>query len=273
MTARAMILGSLLCFGSLVACAADAPSPAMQTPTTDAKSPAPLAGMSPKSVQLHAADDVTVFGDYYPVANPKALILLFHQAGSNRSEYASIAPRLAKAGYSALAIDQRSGGDMFGADNATVAKLGKSADYLDAEQDLEAALAWARADGRDAPVLVWGSSYSAALVFLLAAGHPDDVAGVLAFSPGEYLGQPRLVRDAAAKVTAPVYITSAKDDEEIASGRAILDAVAATTKTQFVPAVAGVHGSSTLREDRDPKGMQENWDAVMAFLDNLPLSK
>ena len=36
-------------------------------------------------------------------------------------------------------------------------------------------------------ILVWGSSYSAALVFLLAAEHQDEIKAILAFSPGEYL--------------------------------------------------------------------------------------
>ncbi len=69
---------------------------------------------APTAVQLKAADGVTVFGSYYRAERPKALILLFHQAGSSKDEYATIAPRLTAAGYSALAIDQRSGGSLFG---------------------------------------------------------------------------------------------------------------------------------------------------------------
>ena len=44
-------------------------------------------------VGLTASDGVKVYGDFYPAA-PKsdAYILLFHQAGSNRGEYAPIAP-------------------------------------------------------------------------------------------------------------------------------------------------------------------------------------
>lgn len=222
-------------------------------------------------VQLKSADGVMVFGDYYAAPQPKALILLFHQAGSNRSEYDTIAPRLVEAGYSALAIDQRSGGGMFGADNVTAARYGREAEYINALPDLEAALAWAHSDVRGAsaaalPVIAWGSSYSAALVFLLAAKHPGQVAAVMAFSPGEYLGKPRLVRDAAARVIAPVFVTSAKDVGEIAAAKAIVDAAGSTTKTQFVPRVAGVHGASTLRQDRDPEGAAENWTAVMEFL-------
>jgi dienelactone hydrolase len=218
-------------------------------------------------VVLTASDGVKVYGDFYPAASKSApYILLFHQAGSNREEYAPIAPRLVKLGFNCLAIDQRSGGGMWGRENETAQHLGHSAEYLDALADIEAALAWARSSGRNGKVLVWGSSYSAALVFLLTAKHGDEIAGVLSFSPGEYLGSPHLVRDAAAKVTVPIFVTSAKDAEEIAAAKAILAASPSQSKTQFVPQIAGVHGSSTLRADRNKAGEAENWQAVETFL-------
>lgn len=220
-------------------------------------------------LSLEAADGVKLFADWYPAPQPKALILLFHQAGSNRGEYATIAPRLVAEGYSALAIDQRSGGTLFGQSNETVARLGRSADYVSAEQDLEAALAWARQRAGGRPIVLCGSSYSAALVFLVAAKHRGELAGVLAFSPGEYLGSPDRVRKAAAGVGVPVFITSAKDAEEVAEARRIFVAVGSGTKTQFVPLQGGVHGASTLREDRNPRGAAENWAAVLAFLRTL----
>jgi dienelactone hydrolase len=218
-------------------------------------------------VTLTASDGVKVYGDFYPAASKSAsYILLFHQAGSNRAEYAPIAPRLVKLGFNCLAIDQRSGGDMFGQTNETVAHIGHNGDYLDALKDMEAALAWARARNHDAKVLVWGSSYSASLVFLLAAKHPDEIAAVLAFSPGEYLKDKHGVRDAAAHVSIPIFVTSAKDAEEIDAAKSIIAASPSKEKTQFIPKVAGVHGSSTLRADRNPAGEAENWTAVVAFL-------
>lgn len=214
-------------------------------------------------VRLTAADGVTVFATLYAVKDPKAVILLFHQAGSGKGEYATIAPKLVAMGYSALAIDQRSGGNLFGR-NETAAALGREASYLDAKADLQAALDWATPQGK--PVILWGSSYSSALVFLVAAENPGKVAGVMSFSPGEYLGGPHVVRDAAARVTVPVYVTSAKDSGEIAAARAIVAAVATSDKVQFLPGIAGVHGSSTLIADRNPRGAEQNWQAVSVFL-------
>ena len=215
---------------------------------------------------LKAADGVTVFGtEYAATGKAKATILLFHQAGSNAAEYAEIAPRLVKDGFDAIAIDQRSGGTMFGRANKTVKKLGYSADYLTALPDLAAALAYAGKKKPGQPIIIWGSSYSASLVFLLAAKHPADIAAVLAFSPGEYFDGQASIAAAAAKVNVPVFVTSASSGGEVEEARAILAAVPAVFKEQFVPK-KGVHGSSTLLKARNPDGRDKIWSAVEAFL-------
>jgi dienelactone hydrolase len=220
-----------------------------------------------EEITLTAADGVKVFGTLSRAeAKSPPFILLFHMAGSNRTEYAPIVPKLTAAGYSVLAIDQRSGGSNFGAKNKTVDILGRSTSYGDALKDLEAALAWAKPNAVGAPVIVWGSSYSAALVFLLAAAHPKDVSGVLSFSPGEYLGDSTQLQTAAAKVTVPVFITQAKDSGEVSAAKSILTAVAAAEKSQFVPKAGGVHGSSSLRDDANKSGATEYWTAVNTFL-------
>jgi dienelactone hydrolase len=156
-------------------------------------------------ITLTAVDGVTVHGRLYKAERPRALILLFHQAGSSKDEYATIAPRLVKAGYSALAIDQRSGDGLFGP-NETAAGLGRKAEYLDALPDLQSALDWAQK--QKVPIILWGSSYSSALIFPLAAADPEGIVALLSFSPGEYFDDSHLIRTAAAKVTAPVFIAS-----------------------------------------------------------------
>ncbi|HEV2297002.1 MAG TPA: alpha/beta fold hydrolase [Candidatus Acidoferrales bacterium] len=219
-------------------------------------------------VSFAASDGMKIHAVYYPGSSASApIILLFHQASSNYWEYAPIAPRLVSAGFSCLAIDQRSGDDMWGHKNETAAQLNHPVGYLDALPDLEAAFAWARKQDPSRKVIVWGSSYSSSLVFVLAAKHPDEIAGLLAFSPGEYFDNDHLIRDAAAKVNIPVFVDSAKDAKEEDAARSILDAVPDTKdKVQFVPQIAGVHGASTLRDDRNPRGAAENWSGVLGFL-------
>ena len=212
-------------------------------------------------VTFSASDGVTVHADYQGQGK-QPLIVLFHQAGSNLHEYDPIVPRLHDLGFDTLAVSQRSGGARFGGANETAKGVGGDPDYLAAYPDMEAALAFAR--GKSGQVVVWGSSYSSALVFKLASEHPKGVVGVLSFSPGEYFGSAFSVKMAAAKVAAPVFVTSASDAGEISAAKAIVAAVQGQV-TQFAPK-RGVHGSSTLRSDENPKGEAENWAAVEAFL-------
>ena len=223
------------------------------------------AGAEP--IELTAADGVRVHAELWPAPGPKPpLVVAFHQAGSSSAEYAPLAPRLVQAGFSVLAVDQRSGGDAFGGRNRTAAAFTNELAYEAALPDLEAALAWAKGRAGGAPVIVWGSSYSAALVFLLAAKHPADVAAVVAYSPAEYLDDKKAVRAAAAKVEVPVYIDQASSADEIDASAAILRAVKGKVKTQTVSKSPSVHGSATLRADANPKGAEAHWAAVLKFL-------
>jgi alpha-beta hydrolase superfamily lysophospholipase len=215
---------------------------------------------APTEVNYKATDSINVYADYTAVNKSRATIILFHQANGSRLEYEKIAPRLNTLGFSTLAVDQRSGGSEFGGINKTAAQV-SSVGFLGALPDLEASLKYAKTTLKAPKVIIWGSSYSSALVFLLAAKNPKDVAGLLAFSPDEYLGQPNLVRDAAKKVTAPVFITSAAS--EVSAAKAIFNATSSKNKTQFIPKGVGKHGSSVLS---NPLTGTEYWVAVEKFL-------
>lgn len=228
----------------------------------------PLSAQTP--VQFKTSDGVTIYGAYYEVRNAKGpVILLFHQGGANRYEYATIAPKLAAAGFTCLAIDQRWGGMMWGHSNETVKKLGHgesdTSDVTGLEADLEGALTWARKKNPGRKFILWGSSYSSSLVFVVAAEHPRDIAGVLAFSPGEYFRNPTMVRDAAAKVLVPVFITSENEAANLAYATQVFDAAGSRHKVHYSAKYA-VHGSSTLLADRNPKGAAVTWQVVMKFL-------
>ncbi len=219
--------------------------------------------------ELRAADGLLISAEFRAAqARRRGTILLFHQAGSSLAEYSTIAPELARRGFDTLATDQRSGGENWGRRNATAARLGANPGFMAALQDLQAALAWARQRDPSGRVLVWGSSYSASLVFLLAAS--PAVSAVLAFSPGEYL-RGTSVRAAAAQVRCPVFVTSSSTANEEAAAEAILAATQGAPKRQF-RARPGQHGSSTLRADSNPggaAGAAAVWVAVNAFLDEV----
>ena len=223
-----------------------------------------LAIAAGNEVTYKAADGLTVNADSQPAqGKSRGLIALFHQADANRFEYEKIAPKLNAMGFATLAVDQRSGGNMFGGTNKTAAQV-KGASYLDTLPDLQASVRYAKDTLKAKRILIWGSSYSSALVFLVAA-NDKDVAGVLAFSPDEYLAKPTMVRDAAKNVRVPVFITSTGSEADAA--KQILMAIASTDKTQFIPKGIGAHGSSILSNSLSQK---EFWGAVEQFLNKFP---
>jgi dienelactone hydrolase len=233
-------------------------------PTQNAAAQVQAAAAQP--VTLKASDGVTIHGLFYKTPKPGALILLFHQAGSSKDEFATIAPQLVNAGYSALAIDQRSGDGMFGT-NETAAGLKRKAGYLEARPDLKAALDWARQ--QKLPIILWGSSYSSSLIFPLAASDPQGIVALLAFSPGEYFDDKQMIRSASAKVKVPVFLASANTKEETGEADPIMAALPKSDRNvRFVPA-HGVHGSSMLIPARNRAGAEENMRAVLAFLDKV----
>lgn len=214
-------------------------------------------------VSFTASDGIRVYGNFQKAdGTPRGTILLFHMAGSNRGEYAPLAPVLNKAGFATLAIDQRSGDTLWGQANQTVAGTSKDYDFADVLPDLEAAIAYGKMQ-KSGPIAIWGSSYSSALVFVVAARHPE-VKALLAFSPAEYI-RGLSIAEAASRLKIPVFITSAPNSDEIASAKLLAAAVPNGLAEQYIPK-HGVHGSSTLRSDRNPSGAKENWAAVMAFL-------
>ncbi len=223
------------------------------------------------TIRFPSEDGLEITADLYRAQESKGpFIILYHRAGWSRGEYREIAPRLVELGYNCLAVDQRSGYAINGVVNETAmraARAGKPMDFLAAYQDMEAALEYARKKLGAKEIVLWGSSYSASLVLLLAAHHPDEVRAVLAFSPGEYFAKfgksPHLIRDGVRGLRTPCLITSAKGEAE--RWRSIFEAIPAGAKESFLPArAAGAHGSQALW--RSTPGSGEYWQAVVGFL-------
>ena len=126
-----------------------------------------------KEVDFPTAGGIQAHADLYlPKKKVSTLIILFHQAGWSRGEYREIAPKLVAQGYQVLAVDQRSGNAVNGVPNETHRRANEKkagTNYLDAYADLQAALKYATHRLKAKRIIVWGSSYSASLVFRLAA--------------------------------------------------------------------------------------------------------
>ena len=222
-----------------------------------------------KSVDFPTAGGIQGRADVYANKNEAAtLILLFHQAGWSRGEYREIAPKLVEAGYRVMAVDQRSGGTVNSVQNEThyrATRMGLARSYLDAYVDMTAALAYARKELKAQRIIVWGSSYSSSLVFRLAAEHPQNVVGVMAFSPGEYFKKEgaNYIRAFAKRVKQPVFVTSSKKEREVA--KPIFDASPAKRKILFTPASKGQHGSRALWNKWTDHDVY--WASVNGFLE------
>lgn len=223
----------------------------------------------PKAVSFKSKDGLKISGQLYEVGKDKPVILLCHQAGYNKYEYADIAPKLNQLGYNCLAIDQRSGGEFADHQNATfneAAEQGiQNIDFVDAQQDMEAAVDFLYKKYKK-PVTVWGSSYSSSLALFIAAEH-EKVKAALAFSPGNYFGKARPpLAEVLPKLDKPFFITSSK--AEAGEIKKHLKGVALSgSSVHFVPESDGFHGSKALWTGQE--GAEEYWEAVKEFLEKI----
>lgn len=258
-------IGLLVCL--LLGCNGAQISPEASTPAAKVTT---LSGSSTfETIEFPSADGLLITADVY-VRHPESapFIVLCHQAGWSRGEYREIAPKLNALGFNCMSIDQRSGKVVNDVPNQTAQRAAVKrlpGEYHDALPDIRAALAYARKNYAQGEVLLWGSSYSAALALVVAATASPQPAGVLLFAPGEYFpkqGSDFVARH-ARKYTGPVFITSSKKEQ--GQWNVIRVNIANQQALQtFVPKTAGNHGSRALWAQFPDHGAY--WDAVERFL-------
>ena len=226
-----------------------------------------------KEISFPSKDGITITADLYLSHDKTApFIVLFHQARSSRGEYLEIAPRLNNLGYNCMAVDLRSGYENNGVRNSTVLsaeKAMKPTTYIDTYQDIEAAVDYAKNYFTEGKIIIWGSSYSSALVLRYAGDNPDAVDGILAFSPGEYFKSQgksaTYIAEGAKNITKPVFITSAKNEK--GSWWNIYEAIPGEIKEYYLPTMAGNHGSKALWNQFGDS--LRYWDVVEDFLEKF----
>jgi dienelactone hydrolase len=223
-----------------------------------------------KTIQFPTSDKLKVTADLYtPNAATAPFIILFHQANYSRGEYVEIAPRLNKLGFNCMAVDLRSGDGINNVVNETF-KLADSlrmeTRYTDAYTDIRAAVSYVKKNYPGSKIILFGSSFSASLAIKMASEYPLGISGVVAFSPGEYFAKfgwnREIIKISAAKVTCPVFIASAANEQE--SWKAIYDAIPGQNKVSFVPASGGIHGAKTLWSTFPDN--EAYWKALSSFL-------
>ncbi len=224
-----------------------------------------------QTITFNSKDKIEITADLYMTENTNApIILLFHQAASSRGEYLTIAPKLNELGFNCMAIDQRSGGSSNDVSNETFLRAlteDKLLGYEDAYIDLEAALGFVKRKIKPSKIIVWGSSYSALLVFPLAENYAKDIDGILAFSPAEYFAfNNKSLLEYGKNINCPVFITSSKSESD--GWKELFDVLPSEKKIGFIPELDGFHGSRALWES--PEGDEEEyWTAVKKFLSEI----
>ncbi len=223
-----------------------------------------------KTIVFKSSDSVQVTADLYIKHKSKnPFIILFHQAGWSRGEYIEIAPKLNELGYNVMAIDQRSGEVVNGIINMTqldANKKSKQVEYHHAIPDMLAAINYISTNYSKSKIIIWGSSYAAALVLKIAGENPKLADGVVAFSPGEYFEKLGLgknyITKSAKNISCPVFITSAKAEDVM--WKPIYKVINSRKKHYFVPEGKGHHGSRVLWEEKEDH--EEYWKAIHLFL-------
>lgn len=223
-----------------------------------------------KTITIEGTDGIKIHADIYDsnIDETLPIILLFHQARYSRGEYRPIAPKLNELGYTCISIDQRSGKKVNRVINETHLQAVKNrldTKYVDALPDLRATIDYALENYQNRKVILWGSSYSSSLIFILGTEYKKQVEALLAFSPGEYFTyQDKEIKDFANLVECPVFITSARSEKK--DWESIYEAIN-TKKYFYFPDFKGYHGSKALWESN--QGNEKYWNEVKKFLKNI----
>ncbi|WP_452597189.1 serine aminopeptidase domain-containing protein [Pontimicrobium sp. MEBiC01747] len=216
------------------------------------------------TIEFPSKDGLLITADVYKVGDKPVSILLCHQARFSRGEYKDTALKLNALGYSVMAIDQRSGDSANNIINET-AKLAKSKNlptgYLDARQDIEAAIDYIYTNNGGRPILLLGSSYSASLS-LLIANNNNKVKKVAAFSPGEYFKGVD-IQGAIKDYNKPVFVTASNSETQALT--TLVSKINGKYLYHYKPKEKGIHGSRALWDTTD--GSEGYWIAFKAFLD------
>jgi pimeloyl-ACP methyl ester carboxylesterase len=220
-----------------------------------------------KTITLSASDGLEITADEYIVGPENPYILLFHEQGSSRGEYHTIARRLCKLDYNCLAIDLRNGGNNSRVSNETARRCRESrcpTGIEDLGLDVAAAIKYVQGKSQ-LPVIVFGSGANGSLGLKLAKEN-DHIRAAVALSPGEYFMPTLKIQDTIAGLKKPVFITASKDEipyvSELASG------LEEEYLTLFEPKQGEGHrGSESLSENYDEN--TEYWVALILFFRDL----
>jgi pimeloyl-ACP methyl ester carboxylesterase len=177
----------------------------------------------PLSFEVHfqTEDNFTLHGDLVSAADTQApVVILLHMYRSDRTAWAPLVPKLAAAGFTVLALDQRAHGRSTrqGEQEVKVESIPRDRfgeRVREGPRDVAAARRFLEQRGMATQRLALvGASYGCS-VALLAARELEGVDALVLLSPGEaYFGVE--VVDAARQFPGPLLAVAAEDDAQAA---------------------------------------------------------
>jgi len=219
------------------------------------------------TVTLTSADGLRVTADEYIIEPGNPYILLFHEQGSSRGEFKTIARRLCKLDYNCLAVDLRNGGNSNFVSNESAKEFNKSdleSGFRGIEMDVVAAINYAF-EKSELPVVLFGSGANGSLSLKIAVTN-EKVRAVVALSPGEYFLPEIKIQDTITTLQKPVFISSSKAEFPYVSELA--SSINENYISLFEPKQGpGDRGTASLSLDYEQN--TEYWIALILFFKEL----
>jgi pimeloyl-ACP methyl ester carboxylesterase len=247
-----VVLGMAGCDEEEAASTEPSASTAVATPSLREPEGAPASSAAPEEVVLTTSDGVPIHATLRRGGTLDApAVVLVHQLGSARAEWAPVVAALAEApGMTTLAIDLRGHGEStVGPDGTELSQHAfETEDWLGIELDVRAALDFL--EGHEAlhprSIGVAGSSIGSTAVLAAAAGD-ERVRAVVAISPGRAYHGFDAMTPASRLGNRPLLLIGAEDETPVAE---TLDAMAAMNPRAERMVVSGAaHGLSMQAEE------------------------
>lgn len=220
-----------------------------------------------KTVTFPSVDSLLITADEYTISENHPYVVLFHEQGSSRAEFETIARRLCKMDYNCLAVDLRNGGTRGFVSNETAKRCREqrcATDREGIENDMNAAIRYAFFKS-DLPVILLGSGVNASLSLKLAA-ESELVKAVVALSPGEYFLPGISIQDTVSNLRKPVFITSSLSESPYME-QLVAD-MDRNYVTLFKPELGeGNRGTGSLTSENEHNS--EYWLALLLFFKDL----
>ncbi len=220
-----------------------------------------------KTVTFYSTDSLLITADEYTASEEYPYVILFHEQGSSRGEFSSVARRLCKMDYNCLAVDLRNGGSSGYVSNETARRCrevrcptGRDA----VEGDMRSAIQYAFRKS-DRGVVLFGSGSNGSLSLKLAT-ESELVKAVVALSPGEYFLPDLRLKDTIASLKIPVFVTSS--EAEYPYMEELVSSMDEQYVTLFKPELGGGgRGTSALTSVNE--NSSEYWLALLLFFKDL----